>query len=226
MPPCRGDGVAVCATRSSCCEKSAVAAAIARRWWSPLRTAPSEKFNVCVYLLQVLCLELGRLATRPTPTIKEKGEVPNGPWSPGRVVLLLWRRLPARLPRRRVVVVGPPRRVLEGRPGRRLVHETGRLRPRCLPRRRVVVRAALGVLQQRLSEAEPGTDAVALQSIVYEVGKTNGFGENLRDWFKAIYEVLLGQSQGPRFGSFIALYGISETRELISAALDGELTDD
>jgi lysyl-tRNA synthetase class 1 len=43
------------------------------------------------------------------------------------------------------------------------------------------------------------------------------------DWFKAIYEVLLGQSQGPRFGSFIELYGVAETRALIDKALKGEL---
>jgi lysyl-tRNA synthetase class 1 len=55
------------------------------------------------------------------------------------------------------------------------------------------------------------------------VGKTNGFAENLRDWFRAIYEVMLGQSQGPRFGSFIELYGINETRALIRRALAGEL---
>ena len=43
------------------------------------------------------------------------------------------------------------------------------------------------------------------------------------NWFKAIYEVLLGESQGPRFGSFIALYGVEETRALIAKALRGEL---
>ena len=62
-----------------------------------------------------------------------------------------------------------------------------------------------------------------MQTIVYEVGKTNVFADNLRDWFRAIYEVLLGQSQGPRFGSFIALYGIDETRALIAKGLSGEL---
>jgi lysyl-tRNA synthetase class 1 len=60
-----------------------------------------------------------------------------------------------------------------------------------------------------------------LQSIVFAVGKTHGF-EPLRDWFKAIYEVVLGASQGPRFGGFIALYGVEETRQLIHKALDGE----
>ena len=40
---------------------------------------------------------------------------------------------------------------------------------------------------------------------------------NLRDWFKALYEVLLGQSEGPRFGTFVAIYGTAETRALIEA---------
>jgi lysyl-tRNA synthetase class 1 len=50
------------------------------------------------------------------------------------------------------------------------------------------------------------------------VGKEHGF-EPLRDWFTALYEVLLGQTQGPRFGSFVELYGIPETRALIATAL-------
>ncbi len=61
-----------------------------------------------------------------------------------------------------------------------------------------------------------------LQSVVFAVGKNHGF-ENLRDWFKAIYEVLLGASQGPRFGGFIALYGVDETVDLINSALAGDL---
>jgi len=44
----------------------------------------------------------------------------------------------------------------------------------------------------------------------------------LREWFKALYEVLLGQSQGPRFGSFVAIFGIDETIELIDHALSDE----
>ncbi|WP_372610940.1 lysine--tRNA ligase [Aquicoccus sp.] len=65
-------------------------------------------------------------------------------------------------------------------------------------------------------------DEEFLQSIVFAVGKNHGF-EPLRDWFKAIYEVCLGASQGPRFGGFIALYGVEETRTLIEKALSGEL---
>jgi lysyl-tRNA synthetase class 1 len=61
-----------------------------------------------------------------------------------------------------------------------------------------------------------------LQALVFAVGKNHGF-ENLRDWFQAIYEVLLGASQGPRFGGFIALYGVDETIALIEAGIAGEL---
>jgi lysyl-tRNA synthetase class 1 len=61
-----------------------------------------------------------------------------------------------------------------------------------------------------------------LQSIVFAVGKNHGF-EPLRDWFKAIYEVLLGASQGPRFGGFIALYGVEESIALIEKGLAGKL---
>jgi lysyl-tRNA synthetase class 1 len=64
-----------------------------------------------------------------------------------------------------------------------------------------------------------------LQSIVFAVGKTHGF-EPLRSWFSALYEVLMGASHGPRFGGFIALYGIEETQSLIADGLAGKLTAD
>ncbi|MGB1264505.1 MAG: lysine--tRNA ligase [Nereida ignava] len=66
------------------------------------------------------------------------------------------------------------------------------------------------------------SSAEDLQSIVFAVGKNHGF-EPLRDWFGAIYEVLLGATQGPRFGGFIALYGVDETANLIDEALGGAL---
>ncbi|MGF7163080.1 lysyl-tRNA synthetase class 1 [Rhodoligotrophos appendicifer] len=83
-------------------------------------------------------------------------------------------------------------------------------------------RRALEALEQRLATCEPTASAEAIQEMLYEVGKDAGF-ETLRDWFKALYEVLLGQEQGPRFGSFVALYGVAETRALIAAALSGKL---
>jgi lysyl-tRNA synthetase class 1 len=83
-------------------------------------------------------------------------------------------------------------------------------------------RAALEDLLGRLKAYEGAMDAEELQSLVFAVGKDHNF-ENLRDWFKAIYEVLLGASQGPRFGGFIALYGLAETCALIEEGLAGNL---
>jgi len=81
--------------------------------------------------------------------------------------------------------------------------------------------AALQALDAELANTAPDATAETLQNAVYEIGKREEFGfENLRDWFKALYETLLGSSQGPRMGSFIALYGIPETRKLIAEALN------
>jgi lysyl-tRNA synthetase class 1 len=80
--------------------------------------------------------------------------------------------------------------------------------------------AALWALDAALAEAPADISAEDLQTIVYEIGKQPEFGlESLRDWFKALYETLLGSEQGPRMGSFIALYGIAPTRQLIAEAL-------
>ncbi len=83
-------------------------------------------------------------------------------------------------------------------------------------------RAALEDLKARLESWEGEADPEALQSMVFAVGKDHGF-EPLRAWFTALYEVLLGASQGPRFGGFIALYGMEETVRLIEDALSGRL---
>ena len=70
-------------------------------------------------------------------------------------------------------------------------------------------------------------NGAALQDLVFAAGKDNGYAkEELREWFKAIYEVLLGSSQGPRFGSFVELYGVENTRALIAKGLKGELASD
>jgi lysyl-tRNA synthetase, class I len=84
--------------------------------------------------------------------------------------------------------------------------------------------AAFRDLSARMAALPPEArqDGEAIQTEVYTVGKEHGF-EPLRDWFKALYEVLLGQSQGPRFGNFVAIYGIPETNALIEKALDGGL---
>ena len=80
--------------------------------------------------------------------------------------------------------------------------------------------AALRKLDEALVSVAAESSAEDLQTIVYEIGKDEAFAfESLRDWFKALYETLLGSSQGPRMGSFIALYGIENSRRLIAEAL-------
>ncbi|GLQ53161.1 lysine--tRNA ligase [Devosia nitrariae] len=86
-------------------------------------------------------------------------------------------------------------------------------------------RAALQDLADQLAPHEGSTSAEELQNLVYEVGKAHQF-EPLRDWFGAIYQVLLGADQGPRFGSFVALYGVAETRKLIADSLAGKLVSE
>jgi lysyl-tRNA synthetase, class I len=81
-----------------------------------------------------------------------------------------------------------------------------------------VERQAMLDLTARLAEASPALSAEELQTIVYEVGKGHPFA-NLRDWFKALYEVLFGEIQGPRFGSFVKAYGIENARALIAERL-------
>ncbi|MFB0613311.1 lysine--tRNA ligase [Aurantiacibacter poecillastricola] len=80
--------------------------------------------------------------------------------------------------------------------------------------------AALKDLDTQLANVPADMAAEDLQTIVYEIGKKDEYGfDNLRDWFRALYETLLGSSQGPRMGSFIALYGVENTRTLIAEAL-------
>lgn len=80
-------------------------------------------------------------------------------------------------------------------------------------------RKALEDLIQILQDMPADPDQI--QTELYEVGKRYNYG-NLRDWFKALYQILLGQDEGPRLGSFFALYGINETIALIQAALERE----
>jgi lysyl-tRNA synthetase, class I len=54
-----------------------------------------------------------------------------------------------------------------------------------------------------------------IQTLIYSTGKENGYSENLRDWFKLIYEVVFGDENGPRMGFFISFFGVNETKELI-----------
>ncbi len=77
---------------------------------------------------------------------------------------------------------------------------------------------ALHYLCTRLKEWNGPAEGEELQKLVYAVGKERGF-DPLRDWFRCIYEVVFGASQGPRFGGFIALYGIQDTIALIERRL-------
>jgi len=80
--------------------------------------------------------------------------------------------------------------------------------------------AALQALDAKLAEMPAGASAEDIQNEVYAIGKDEAYGfASLRDWFKALYETLLGAEQGPRMGSFIALYGIANSRRLIAEAL-------
>ena len=80
--------------------------------------------------------------------------------------------------------------------------------------------AALRELDAQLASLPGNAPAEEIQGIVYAIGKDPHYGfEQLRDWFKALYQTLLGADQGPRMGSFIALYGIENSRKLIADAL-------
>ena len=79
--------------------------------------------------------------------------------------------------------------------------------------------AALRELDTELAKLPAEADAEAIQHLVFEIGKTHYGKDKLRAWFQALYETLLGSSQGPRMGSFIALYGIENSRRLIEEAL-------
>ncbi|MCX5580330.1 lysine--tRNA ligase [Kaistia terrae] len=96
------------------------------------------------------------------------------------------------------------------------------------------IREALVALDAALAEMPAGSTADEIQTIVFDIGRKyfpdpnkkgpdgNPPGVSL-DWFRGLYQVLLGQDQGPRFGSFVAIYGIPETRDRIAKALKGEL---
>ena len=69
----------------------------------------------------------------------------------------------------------------------------------------------VGVLEKCSDEMQPEE----IQTQIYTVGKENGYKENLRDWFKLIYEVVFGDENGPRMGFFISFFGVKETQQLI-----------
>ena len=74
---------------------------------------------------------------------------------------------------------------------------------------------ALQALKQTLSTADKESDATQIQNMIYQIGKDFGYENNMKDWFSALYQILLGQNQGPRMGSFITLYGIDNFTKMI-----------
>ena len=83
---------------------------------------------------------------------------------------------------------------------------------------------AMQDLLARLQALPETADGETIQSEIYAVGMAH-FEDNLRGWFQALYEILLGQSQGPRFGSFVALYGLARSCRLIEDGLAGDLAN-
>jgi lysyl-tRNA synthetase, class I len=74
---------------------------------------------------------------------------------------------------------------------------------------------ALQTLIQTLEECNDEMSPEDIQTLIYSTGKENGYSENLRDWFKLIYEVVFGDENGPRMGFFISFFGVKETKDLI-----------
>ena len=93
-----------------------------------------------------------------------------------------------------------------------------------------VERAALTDLRDALSQLPADARAEQIQDVVYEIGRREPFLDHQKkakdgkpgvslDWFNMLYQVLLGQEKGPRFGSFVAVYGLQNTVEMIDGAL-------
>jgi lysyl-tRNA synthetase class 1 len=99
-----------------------------------------------------------------------------------------------------------------------------------------VERDALGRLDAVLASLPESAAAEDIQTLLYDVARPIPRYQDLKakgatperpgvsnDWFNMLYQVLLGENRGPRFGSFVALYGVNETRALIAKALSGAL---
>ena len=79
---------------------------------------------------------------------------------------------------------------------------------------------ALNALIKSLDNCNDDMAPEELQTNIFTVGKDNGYKENLRDWFKLIYEVVFGDENGPRMGFFISFFGVQETKQLIKNKLN------
>jgi lysyl-tRNA synthetase class 1 len=93
-----------------------------------------------------------------------------------------------------------------------------------------VERKALADLRDALANLDPAVTAEDIQNVVYEIGRREPFLDHAKkakdgrpgvslDWFNMLYQVLLGQEKGPRFGSFAAVYGVKNTVDMIDGAL-------
>ena len=82
-------------------------------------------------------------------------------------------------------------------------------------------KAGFSLLVDVLKNCSPNEEPENIQTKIYEIGMSLNF-ENLKDWFSAFYQVVLGQDQGPRLGSFIKFYGINETIKLLESKLNDE----
>jgi lysyl-tRNA synthetase class 1 len=80
-------------------------------------------------------------------------------------------------------------------------------------------KSALQALVKTLEQCNDQMSPEDIQTLIYSTGKENGYSENLRDWFKLIYEVVFGDENGPRMGFFISFFGVNETKELIISKL-------
>jgi lysyl-tRNA synthetase, class I len=91
-------------------------------------------------------------------------------------------------------------------------------------------RKALSDLRDALSQLPTGATAEDIQNVVYEIGRREPFLDTIKkgkdgrpgvslEWFNMLYQVLLGQEKGPRFGSFVAVYGLQNTVGMIDGAL-------
>ncbi len=78
---------------------------------------------------------------------------------------------------------------------------------------------ALGALIRALEKCNDKMAPEDIQTLIYSTGKENGYSENLRDWFKLIYEVVFGDENGPRMGFFISFFGVNETKDLIMSKI-------
>ena len=83
-----------------------------------------------------------------------------------------------------------------------------------------IEKKALEALIQVLENCNDQMQPEEIQTKIYSVGKENGYSENLRDWFKLIYEVVFGDENGPRMGFFISFFGVNETKQLIKNKIE------